>query len=711
MKRFLALALLLFVGSANAQTPAGRPFFESINNRIQFPGHGVKCDWNAATLTGTDDTAAMNAALATFTTGTVAEIAPGRQCLIDSGNLIVPGNVTIRGMASPGQPNGVTAAILSDASALIVNPTYTIAMGPGSQLRSLKVYRKGLIPNASIAQVQAQVATWAAEESVGISVGLATPGVLVEDVMVVGFNLCFKAQSGRYTIRNFAGDCANGVDAVNTGDVSSIDNARFEPFYRTGAPKNMDGVRPGAAFHFHDGGGAVQVSNSFAFMYAYGALINSASAIWFVNTSLEWHDNLSPTVRDTTCVRLTGIVANIWLNGINCAAFDRGLVNEAQGSGNYWSLPIIGGNKGERPTAFYAAAAGPADPPTMTFAGTLVPGDTINATVTDGTNVPGSPLTVSYTIQAGDTLLKASRGLARRLNTAWQLSKNYISFTAIIRASFTGSISGTTLTVTGVTQGTLAVGQVIHGVDIPVTPATTIVSIDSGTGGVGTYTLSVDHEIASENMLATADGLTVRYPVDYTTGAFTCGGTGGMTCAIGTGVALIGSTTMVNLPLVPFSGHFEVGLDGGPTNAVTGFSIYNAFPSTTQPVGSWLQVGAGSVTLNRIKVFGFVASTVTSANLSGCGSGPAFQASASSDVAGVIRTGTGATGCTLTFQTPYWATPYCDVRTQNTGGDTGVVQTVTVSTTALVVTTSARATFSYRCDINGPRMTGTYTLP
>jgi choline dehydrogenase-like flavoprotein len=53
---------------------------------------------------------------------------------------------------------------------------------------------------------------------------------------------------------------------------------------------------------------------------------------------------------------------------------------------------------------------------------------------------------------------------------------------------FTGGLVGTTLTVTSVAQGTLAVGQIISGPGV--TPGTRITALGTGTGGTGTYTVS-----------------------------------------------------------------------------------------------------------------------------------------------------------------------------------------------------------------------------
>jgi hypothetical protein len=65
-------------------------------------------------------------------------------------------------------------------------------------------------------------------------------------------------------------------------------------------------------------------------------------------------------------------------------------------------------------------------------------------------------------------------------------------------ADFTGSTSGTTLTVSAVAGGTLRVGQVVSGSGVA--GGTTINALGTGTGGVGTYTLSSSATIASETM-------------------------------------------------------------------------------------------------------------------------------------------------------------------------------------------------------------------
>jgi hypothetical protein len=68
-------------------------------------------------------------------------------------------------------------------------------------------------------------------------------------------------------------------------------------------------------------------------------------------------------------------------------------------------------------------------------------------------------------------------------------------------ASFTASISGTTMTVTAVASGALSVGQVFTGTGV--TAGTSITAFVSGTGSTGTYTVSASQTVASTTMTVT----------------------------------------------------------------------------------------------------------------------------------------------------------------------------------------------------------------
>jgi hypothetical protein len=69
-------------------------------------------------------------------------------------------------------------------------------------------------------------------------------------------------------------------------------------------------------------------------------------------------------------------------------------------------------------------------------------------------------------------------------------------------AIFTASISGTTMTVSNVESGVLAVGQQVFGPNVD--QETVITALGTGSGGTGTYTISVSQTVASETMNSAA---------------------------------------------------------------------------------------------------------------------------------------------------------------------------------------------------------------
>lgn len=66
---------------------------------------------------------------------------------------------------------------------------------------------------------------------------------------------------------------------------------------------------------------------------------------------------------------------------------------------------------------------------------------------------------------------------------------------AVTSVEVTGSIFGTTLTVTAVTSGSIYVGAVIEGTGVTV--GTTVTAFVTGTGGIGDYTVSASQTVAS----------------------------------------------------------------------------------------------------------------------------------------------------------------------------------------------------------------------
>ena len=82
-------------------------------------------------------------------------------------------------------------------------------------------------------------------------------------------------------------------------------------------------------------------------------------------------------------------------------------------------------------------------------------------------------------------------------------------------ATFTGDISGTTLTVSSVLSGIIAVGQAIFGEGIA--QNTVITALGTGTGGTGTYTVSDSQTVASTTINSTDAPAVVTASISGTT--------------------------------------------------------------------------------------------------------------------------------------------------------------------------------------------------
>lgn len=83
------------------------------------------------------------------------------------------------------------------------------------------------------------------------------------------------------------------------------------------------------------------------------------------------------------------------------------------------------------------------------------------------------------------------------------IGKTAIALTSTIGdgAVITGSISGTTLTVTAITSGTLYIGSILAGNGV--TPGTEITGFQTGTGGIGLYTISPSQAVTPTTITVT----------------------------------------------------------------------------------------------------------------------------------------------------------------------------------------------------------------
>lgn len=101
----------------------------------------------------------------------------------------------------------------------------------------------------------------------------------------------------------------------------------------------------------------------------------------------------------------------------------------------------------------------------------------------------------------------------------------YKNFAQTKEAVVTGSISDTTLNVTAVTSGTLEVGQIITGTGI--SDGTRITALGTGSGGTGTYTVSISQTVSSTTIQATEQKIQLLVKIENSNSnyvSFTCAG-------------------------------------------------------------------------------------------------------------------------------------------------------------------------------------------
>ena len=159
-----------------------------------------------------------------------------------------------------------------------------------------------------------------------------------------------------------------------------------------------------------------------------------------------------------------------------------------------------------------------------------------------------------------------------------------------------GYISGTTLTVTSVTTGVVAVGQSITGgVGVTVTAGTVITAYGTGTGGVGTYTINNSQTVGGvTNLVAFVGGATttVTTSASMTTGS-------SITVTFDNNISVSGGVVVLHPYLFIYgnngliqnssAGDFNnwVAADANATNVSTG-KIVKGLPlrgGTTSPAG------------------------------------------------------------------------------------------------------------------------------
>ena len=155
------------------------------------------------------------------------------------------------------------------------------------------------------------------------------------------------------------------------------------------------------------------------------------------------------------------------------------------------------------------------DYPDTVYINAYISGTTLNVTsIENGTISVGSQI-FGLGILPG-TVITSGSGLLWTVNKTQNTQPQRLN-TDPANGIFTGSISGTTLTVSAVASGSISVGTTIIGAGIPTNVI--ITALGTGSGGTGTYTVSSSLSISSETMYAQQFSI-----LPSSDGAFTGGG-------------------------------------------------------------------------------------------------------------------------------------------------------------------------------------------
>ncbi|MGL2964929.1 GEVED domain-containing protein [Flavobacterium sp. RSB2_4_14] len=225
-----------------------------------------------------------------------------------------------------------------------------------------------------------------------------------------------------------------------------------------------------------------------------------------------------------------------------------------------------------------------------------------SASVTWG-QVPSPPLPTTPGYSYYITSAAANAGTFA-VGTPYQIafvgSTDFTTVGATSSAVVTASISGTTMTVTGVTSGTLAVGQALWCTGIA--PGTTITAFGTGSGGTGTYVVSLTQTLGSQ----TFKSFTLGTPFTAT--------------AVGTGSGI--ANIAASVPLVT-AGNFVIGTQYEIVSlGTTNFTLLGASSNTVGTyfvaTGTGTGTGTAAVVLpNGLPPSATLAGGINGVNLTG----------------------------------------------------------------------------------------------
>jgi hypothetical protein len=137
----------------------------------------------------------------------------------------------------------------------------------------------------------------------------------------------------------------------------------------------------------------------------------------------------------------------------------------------------------------------------------IKPGAILNIDVNASAGIEQSKLAMSdATVRSSASgITQANKGLSAFDWTQFTAIDGFVRLQTTSSTVFSGSISGTTLTASAPSIGTIAIGQIISGTSV--IGGTRIIAFGTGSGGAGTYTVSTSQTVSTTSITAIADGV------------------------------------------------------------------------------------------------------------------------------------------------------------------------------------------------------------
>lgn len=379
-------------------------------NGIRLAGVYSLSDSGAVGDGVTDDAATINTWLATLSPGALVYVPSGLVYLISGADLTVPNGVMLYGATSPLSKD--VANTLTGASGFVIATNRTIRLGVRCRLRDLLIYQQGLPTAPSTDTAIAEVATWPGN---GIGIMVTQDGTVLENLLVLGFATGIKSTVGRFRFSNLWMDNYVCCEVSSVGDVAAIDKLRCEPFWSvlTASVSSGGWHRPGFGLYGIQAT-ACYVTQFFAFCYA-NPIVCVGAGFFVSNSGFEFHNIYGNGTADPIGYRLVGHgdpnLAGCYFSG----DWGRCISVEAAGQSNISDISIIATPQ----LGIYCAGAS-ATPTVVTIGGTPRAGDTVTLTFTSA-SLTGSPVSVTYTVVAGDTTSTIAAALETLVNRVQSL--------------------------------------------------------------------------------------------------------------------------------------------------------------------------------------------------------------------------------------------------------------------------------------------------